>query len=1184
MAAATSDLQLVEWSVPTFHPAYIGRDKRKFEGLVLKVDMARLLKLARREWKPRWDRSRYIIGPSLKTVLRVLKAMAKKGRRVSYDIETDGGHPYKCAVRCIAFHDGQTTICVPFLYRDGTWTEKKWAWDEDDGEHAVCVNPNCKHGANGKPVAGNVAYWFGWRYGGKYRQPRCYMCRAGKWPNENKRGVEKKANWLPWWTPDQEERVYEGMQEVFDVCMLETQNGQYDRQCLELRDTTAVPTEVKRRSKVRRLAKRLEIPSANKPGNFDSIIAHHIVTSFFPHNLNFIGSTETEVPYYKTTEEGDAWSASSDYELWEYACDDVVVQYTACTNLREEIKLRKEDVALYEHDSWYEEQAQRWKRVGFPVDWRAVELFREEYGSKQEKALASMRELLEKELLKSEKSAKKHEQLEELLSVLQEKLSKGNKGSFKKDHDEAEYDEADADEAAAIFNPASLAQLRLLLRHLGVPLTQQTATGDLSTKKDFLLTARKELVARGEKGPALAFLDFLFAWRECAKMKSTYLYPDLIAHGKDEHGKLWCSCEEHVNDPFHVRVHGTFNIHVVPTGRLCLADWTLVRTRNRGWVRARDVLAGDEVWTHLSRWRPVTRVFFNGRRDVVDIKLQNGQVLTSTIDHKFFDGTEWVTAGAIREHLEKMAGGKIESGGGSSTIQKPQLAYKGEHRRDLEGHVRDSGRSPQIGDADRRNQGPFSSTLLGLEVRPEESTLGKAGRKGTSLEGTLRGRLWILDDSLQGPSSLCPSRCDDEAPRRLQIAAGHGCTSHQRGQEGQHTGQLGSSHGQGAQANSLPPGEGFTRCDVEAVDVGRCAETVDLEVEGDHSFQVEGGFFSHNSGSDPNLTNQPGEIRGMFIAAWLHYLVTGDWSALEMRLNGLVTGDSAMIQMFKEFDAGKGLKPHIVNASRIFDLPLEKDLEKKNPGCYRAAKVFAYLLGYGGGAKSCYEKMLDEMPDMKWDAFLICFDRYKKSYPQFFKDQRDIVLKGIQQGYLDEVISGRRIYYFEGARGSEEGSPEAESMQNMRFQGGGATIVGRANRRMVTRVLEPMRAEGENIEQHVQVHDELLFGVPKKRCSTFVPVFKRVCEEPVDKQHSDWYLPVEVHVCEPLAPNAPSRWKPCFVSCKACGKMARAEYAKDGVQDDVTIWDVVCEKNEKCVHHEKPFQLRIPHGPPEILQ
>lgn len=902
--ASAVEIPLVEHSVPTFHPSYIGRDKRKFEGCVM-LDMDRALKLARREWAPKWDRSKYITGPSLKTTLEVLKGMAVKGRRVSYDIETDGGHPYKCHVRCIAFHDGTRTLCVPFLYRDGTWTEKQWKWDEDDGEHARCSNPGCKHGANGKPVVGNVAYWFGWRYGGKYRQPQCYMCRTGKWPVDAKRGWEKKMNWLPWFTPDQEEKVYAAMQKLFDVCKLETQNGQYDRLCLELRKWTARATARAQREKFppRKLKRPFVIPSANKNGNFDSILGHHIVASYFPHNLNFIAGIYTEVPYYKTTDEGDAWSASSDFELWDYACDDVVCQYTACTTIRNEVQERPEDVALYDHDSWYEEQAQRWKRVGFPVDWRAVELFRLEYRSKKDRALKCMRELLEKELAKSEKSTKKNEQLEELLSVLSEKLTKANKGFGKSDHDEGDYDEAAADDAAKIFNPASLAQLRLLLRHLGVPLTQQTATGDISTKKDFLLIARKELVARGEKGPALAFLDFLFAWRECAKMESTYLYPDLIEHGGGR-----CDCEEHVDVPLHLRVHGTFNVHVVPTGRL--------------------------------------------------------------------------------------------------------------------------------------------------------------------------------------------------------------------------------------------------------------------------------------SGSDPNLTNQPGEIRGMFIAALHHYLVTGDWSALEMRLNGLVTGDEAMIQLFKEFDSGIGLKPHIVNASRVFNLPATKDFEKKYPGMYRAAKVFAYLLGYGGGAKACYEKMLDEMPDMKWDDFLICFDRYRKSYPTFFKNQRDIVLLGTQQRYLDTPVSGRRCHYYEDVRGGHGGgevvSTEAESMQNMRFQGGGADVVGRANRRMVDRVLEPMREEEKlDPEQHAQVHDELLFGVPKVRCETFVPEFKAVCEEEVIP---GWNLPVEVHVCEPLAPHAPSRWKPCFVSCQACGKMARAEYAKDGVQDTFTIWDVVCEKNEKCEHHTKPYQLKVAHGAPEVLQ
>lgn len=799
----------MDWIVPTFHPSFIARNNRRFEGKVVKVDLARALALARGEWNPQWDRSKYIIKPSFSVAMRTLTRMAKSRKRLSYDIETDGRHPLVCSVRCLAFYDGKQAICIPFLYRDGSKVE---TWVEQKNDKSKLVT---------------------------------------------------RSKWVPYWTPDQWEKVKGVSQDIFTQCPLDTQNGQYDRLCLEARNG-------------------FEIPSANAPGNFDCILGHHIVASYFPHALNFLACTYTEAPYYKTTEEGEAWSSSTDMELWVYNCDDVQAQYTAATTLRQEIRERKEDLRIYEHDSWYEEQGQRWKKVGVEVDWRAVELFRVEYGVKQDKALAAMRRVLQESLTKD---AAADEYLQELLAKLEEKAEKG-----------VDAQAADTFEGldefgreVTFFNPASLAQLRLLLRHLGVPLTQQTATGDLSTAKDFLLEARKELKEQGlrENAPALAFLDYLFAWREAAKLKSTYLYPVILPDG---------------------RCHPSFSYHIVPSGRL--------------------------------------------------------------------------------------------------------------------------------------------------------------------------------------------------------------------------------------------------------------------------------------TSSAPNYQNQPGEIRGIFIARKGHRLVTGDWDAGEMRITAFASGDDGLIETLAAYDAGTGMKPHIVNASTLFGLECNKELPDKFPGCYRAAKVFIYLLTYGGGPQTCYDKMRDEMPDLSWDAFLDCFNRYKKAHPKLFEYQRDVVLRGTQQRHLDSPILNRRVYFWEQVLG--EDSPEASVMQNFGAQSGLAEMVSLANRRLETRCVKPWRAErlrqNETIEQLAQVHDELLYEVPIRLSKPFKEQFKTICEEPADESVRTWRMPVDVKVREPLNDDgAPSRWKDIHVSSSCCGKLATVEYVQSGCKDDVTIWTGVCE-NKKCKKHGKKFELSIPHSQPEITQ
>lgn len=80
----------------------------------------------------------------------------------------------------------------------------------------------------------------------------------------------------------------------------------------------------------------------------------------------------------------------------------------------------------------------------------------------------------------------------------------------------------------------------------------------------------------------------------------------------------------------------------------------------------------------------------------------------------------------------------------------------------------------------------------------------------------------------------------------------------------------------------------------------------------------------------------------MFVADEGYTLVFGDWDALEMRLGAFLSQDPVFKRVFAEYDAGTGPKPHVVNMASIFSLPATSEAAEKHPGCYRAAKVFAY--------------------------------------------------------------------------------------------------------------------------------------------------------------------------------------------------------------------------------------------------
>lgn len=169
----------------------------------------------------------------------------------------------------------------------------------------------------------------------------------------------------------------------------------------------------------------------------------------------------------------------------------------------------------------------------------------------------------------------------------------------------------------------------------------------------------------------------------------------------------------------------------------------------------------------------------------------------------------------------------------------------------------------------------------------------------------------------------------------------------------------------------------------------------------------------------------------MFVAKPGYVLVSMDWDALEMRLGAFQSKDKKFIEVFFKYDTKTGPKPHIANMAAIFGLPATQEAADQNPGMYRAAKVFAYAVAYGAGEDTVYEQVREELPDMKWDDFLIAFKNYKATYPEFFAFMREVVRKG-SKGHLDSGLLQRRVYFFERSWG--ESSPEATAMQNMPFQ------------------------------------------------------------------------------------------------------------------------------------------------------
>ena len=925
----------MQWVVPTFHPAHILRKNRRLEGL-LKHDLKRAVGLANGSWRPRWNESStgYIMRPTADQVVETLAAM--HGTEVAYDIETDGQHPMLGQIRCIGFWNGRVGICVPWLFRDGT-------------THEVTV-----------------------------------VDKKGK----------KKLKTIPVWkkyfSGDALKRVNKAIQALFTrATKLDTQNGQYDRVCLKSRMG-------------------FNIPSAELP-NFDTIIGHHVVASYLNHGLDLLTSIYTDMPYYKKTEEGEAWSTSNDRELWLYCLRDCESTWLCAQKLRQEITERPEDTVIYAHDAWQEMECQRWKEAGIECDEEAVLLFRQHYRSISTKALATMKEVVQRSVAKTKdpntalNSANAH--LVNLLIRLEG------------DADEEETD--DLGKTVEKFNPASLIQLRSLLLGIGIPLSAETVTGQLSTAEEFLLTARKELLAQGvdAKDDRLLFLDCLFAWRASKKVESTYLYPELIAANYIG-----------VNGTLAKRLHSTFSVHVVPSGRLaskrpnfqnCYDGETEVLT-NGGWRPLRDVVregkqgqphrvvqwvGGKASWTTPTAYlRQISSEWIRLQSEHIDLNVtadhrcliqtrRGEQKIVSARDFPE-DKIHWNSANGwalepegldlsddeLRLLVATQADGAWSKLGIDFSFSKPRKISRlrsilkrlgasfSERPRQMVGSVRFYVRTTALTKKLHRYLGPkklFDTYLLGLnahqrDVFIEEVMLwdGCATRMNHYASQHTQNASWV-----QTVFALSGHRVNTRIYRPSKGAWGS-LPSHQ--------------------VDVSRNGYSWTT-NIKRRRSRRAADSYCLTVP-------SGLLLVRRNGKISVSGNCPATIRGMYVARPGHVLVYIDWDALEMRLGAFMSGDKSFIQDFAAWDARTGPKVHIVNMCNIFNIPYAKGVDEKHPGCYRAAKVFAY---------ACFEKSTEvallngSRPIAKcrvgdwtwcWDGNQMVPTRIKAVIPRGFKD------------------------------------------------------------------------------------------------------------------------------------------------------------------------------------------------------
>lgn len=228
---------------------------------------------------------------------------------------------------------------------------------------------------------------------------------------------------------------------------------------------------------------------------------------------------------------------------------------------------------------------------------------------------------------------------------------------------------------------------------------------------------------------------------------------------------------------------------------------------------------------------------------------------------------------------------------------------------------------------------------------------------------------------------------------------------------------------------------------------------------------------------DPNLQNIPIKtelgraIRHAFVADAGKALVSFDYSQIELRLAAIMSGDKALMQIFKD-----GRDVHTEVAARVFgegsSLP---PYEQR-----RRAKVINFGILYGMGVTALQQSLGTTRKEAQ--EF---YDQYFAAFPRLASYLDEVKADAARTGYT-QTLFGRRRYMDGIASPIPYVRAAAERMAiNAPLQGTSADLIKLA-------MIEIDRALPEILL--LQVHDELVFEIAEKKVGECAKKIKEIME------------------------------------------------------------------------------------------
>jgi DNA polymerase-1 len=253
--------------------------------------------------------------------------------------------------------------------------------------------------------------------------------------------------------------------------------------------------------------------------------------------------------------------------------------------------------------------------------------------------------------------------------------------------------------------------------------------------------------------------------------------------------------------------------------------------------------------------------------------------------------------------------------------------------------------------------------------------------------------------------------------------------------------------------------------------------------------------------SDPNLQNIPiksedgKDIRKAFAAKKDHLLISADYNQIEMR----ILADLADVKELKKaFKNNEDI--HSLTASQIFNI----DIKKVNQDHRRKAKAINFGIIYGISQYGLAKQI--NVSNYEAEDFL---NAYFAKFPEI-KIYMDSTIKFCRKsGYVNNIF-GRRSHF----NGINDKNFNVRNFQeraaiNAPIQGSASEIMRLAMIRLDKKLLEQKNIKSKML---LQIHDELIFEVPKKDEKMMIKLIKEEMTSVAQSDYHSFSTPLTVDV------------------------------------------------------------------------